>query len=101
MITADFCIVPMGIESSDIGEYVAEAVKIIKDSGLKYELTAMGTQIEANNLEELYTVIINAQEAIFKMGSGRVYSILKIDDRRDKEDRTLSNKIKSVERLID
>ena len=30
MITADFCILPMGIESSEIGEYVAEAVEVIK-----------------------------------------------------------------------
>ena len=29
MITADFCILPMGIESSEIGEYVAEAVEVI------------------------------------------------------------------------
>ncbi len=28
MITADFCILPMGIESSEIGEYVAEAVEV-------------------------------------------------------------------------
>ena len=38
MITADFCILPMGIESSEIGEYVAEAVEVIKASGIKQYL---------------------------------------------------------------
>ena len=37
MITADFCILPMGIESSEIGEYVAEAVEVI-DATVKTEL---------------------------------------------------------------
>lgn len=100
MITADFCILPMGIEGSEIGKYVSRAVKVIEESGLNYELTAMGTQIEANNLKELYETIATAQEAIFKMGPGRVYSVLKIDDRRDKENRTLSEKIKTVENQL-
>ena len=71
MITADFCILPMGIESSEIGEYVAEAVEVI------------------------------TQEAIFKMGPGRVYSVLKVDDRRDRENRTLDAKVKTVEDLME
>ena len=101
MITADFCILPMGIESSEIGEYVAEAVEVIKASGIKYELTAMGTQMETESLEELYKVVQDTQEAIFKMGPGRVYSVLKVDDRRDRENRTLDAKVKTVEDLME
>ena len=100
MITADFCILPMGIESSEIGEYVAEAVEVIKASGIK-ELTAMGTQMETESLEELYKVVQDTQEAIFKMGPGRVYSVLKVDDRRDRENRTLDAKVKTVEDLME
>ena len=96
MITADLCIIPMGIEESSVGDYVAEAVKIIERSHLKYQLTAMGTQIEANDLKSLYEVCAEVQESIFEMGVGRVYTVLKIDDRRDKENRTLDEKIKSV-----
>ncbi len=73
MITADFCILPMGIESSEMGEYVAEAVEVIKASGIKYELTAMGTQMETESLE----------------------------DRRDRENRTLDAKVKTVEDLME
>ena len=34
------------------------------------------------------------------MGVPRVYTILKIDDRRDKENRTLEEKVKSVEKRM-
>ena len=100
MITADLCIIPMGIEESGVGEYVAKADQIIEESGLNYQINAMGTQIEADNLKELYDVCGEVQEAIFEMGINRVYTILKIDDRRDKENRTLDEKIKSVENRL-
>ena len=100
MITADLCIIPMGIEESSVGDYIAEAVKIIEKSGLNYQITAMGTQIESNDLKQLYEVCAEVQESIFEMGVGRVYTVLKIDDRRDKENRTLDEKVKSVKTKI-
>ncbi|MGL6299021.1 MAG: MTH1187 family thiamine-binding protein [Methanobacteriaceae archaeon] len=72
----------------------------MKESGLNYELTGMGTQIEAENLEELYSVIAKAQEAVFETGIGRVYTVIKIDDRRDKKTRGLKDKIKTVNEII-
>ncbi len=101
MITADFGIVPIGSKGTDLGEYVSVAVQAIKNSGLKYELTGMGTQIESKNLDELYDAIKVAQEAIFKIGANRVYTVIKIDDRRDKDDRGLKAKVATVNDMID
>ena len=101
MITADFAILPVGIQSTELKEYVTMAVQVIKDSGLKYQLTAMGTQIEADSYEELYSAIGKAQEALFEMGLGRVYTVIKIDDRRDKQNRTLQAKIDTVNELLE
>ena len=42
MITADFCILPMGIESSEIGEYVAEAVEVIQGFWNKIRINRNG-----------------------------------------------------------
>jgi uncharacterized protein (TIGR00106 family) len=100
MITCDFAILPIGTETAGCGDYVAAAVQSIKDSGLNYQLTGMGTQIEADNLEELYSAIANAQEAIFKLGIGRVYTVIKVDDRRDLENRTLDAKVETVEEML-
>ena len=57
---------------------------------------SMGTQIETEDLKKLYEVCGEVQESIFEMGVPRVYTVLKIDDRRDKENRTLEEKVKSV-----
>jgi uncharacterized protein (TIGR00106 family) len=101
MITADFGIVPIGTDETDLGKYISVAVKAIKASRLNYELTGMGTQIEAENLNDLYKAIESAQEAVFAIGANRVFTALKIDDRRDKKDRGLKDKITTVDEMLD
>ena len=101
MITADFAILPVGCDSTECKDYVTAAVQVIKDSGLNYQLTGMGTQIEAETLKELYGAIAKAQEAVFEVGVGRVYTVIKVDDRRDIENRTLDAKIETVEKMLD
>ena len=101
MITADFAILPGGIDNTECKEFVTKAVQAIKDSGLNYQLTGMGTQIEADNYKELYTAIAKAQEAVFTAGTGRVYTVIKVDDRRDVENRTLNAKIKTVNDMLE
>ena len=100
MITCDFAILPVVTKTTVCKDYVTAAVQSIKDSGLSYQLTGMGTQIEADNLEELYAAIAKAQEAIFELGIGRVYTVIKIDDRRDMENRTLDAKVDTVNEML-
>ena len=100
MITCDFAILPVGCETTECKDYVTAAVQVIKDSGLNYQLTGMGTQIEADNLEELYSAIAKAQEAVFNVGVGRVYTVIKVDDRRDLENRTLDAKVDTVKKML-
>ena len=101
MITCDFAILPVGGDSTGCKDHVAAAVQVVKDSGLDWQLTGMGTQIEAENLKELYEVITKAQEAVFEIGAGRVYTVIKVDDRRDIEKRTLDKKIETVKKMLD
>ena len=101
MITCDFAILPVGCDSTECKDYVTAAVQVVKDSGLNCQLTGMGTQIEAENLKDLYDVIAKAQEAVFEVGVGRVYTVIKVDDRRDMENRTLEAKIKTVNDMLE
>ena len=101
MITCDFAILPVGCDTTECKDYVTAAVQIVKDSGLNYQLTGMGTQIESEKLKELYEVIAKAHEAVFDVGVGRVYTVIKVDDRRDMENRTLDAKIKTVNDMLD
>jgi uncharacterized protein (TIGR00106 family) len=96
MIIADLSIVPVGSENTNLGKYIKEAIKVIEKSGLKYKVTSMGTEIESQKLNEIYSVIESAQEAIFNCGIDRVYTTIKIDDRRDKKDRGMEDKVNSV-----
>ena len=96
MITCDFCIIPIGSEDCNCKDYVSAAVQVIKDSGLNYELTGMGTQIEAEDYDELYPVIRDAEYTVFELGVNRVYSVIKIDDRRDLDSKNLKGKVDSV-----
>ena len=52
-------------------------------------------------MKELYDIIAKAQEAVFEVGVGRVYTVIKIDDRRDVKNRTLNKKIETVEKMLD
>lgn len=95
MITAEITIIPLGTCSTSLSSYVAAAVGVFEKRGMKYEISGMGTLVEAENLDELFEAIKSAHEAVLKEGSERVYTTVKIDDRRDAE-RGLADKVASV-----
>jgi uncharacterized protein (TIGR00106 family) len=76
-------------------EFVARVLDIVDKSGLNYQLTPMGTIIEAPTVKEALDVINQAYLELQK-DCGRIYSTIKIDYRDGKDDR-LNQKTKSVE----
>ncbi|NYB51446.1 MAG: MTH1187 family thiamine-binding protein [Methanobacteriaceae archaeon] len=99
MISAELTIIPIGTPSSSLSKYVAAAVAALDETGIKYQLSGMGTLLEAENPEELFDAIKIAHEAVFKEGMDRVVTSVKIDDRRD-QDRTMEDKVRSVEEKL-
>lgn len=87
-------IVPIGVPHTSLSEYVADALKVLKKSGLKFELTSMGTIVEGD-LDEILGIIREMHETPFKKGIMRVVTTIKIDDRRDKP-ATPEGKVESV-----
>ena len=94
MIVAEVTIIPIGTGSS-ASRYVAEALRALEGLGLRYQLTPMSTVFEAEDLEEVFRAVKVMHEAVIRAGAPRVETILKIDDRRDKEI-DMEYKIKSV-----
>ena len=95
-VVANFSIVPMGQKSTSIGSYVAAAITAINEiEGVKYEVTPMGTVIEADSLDTLFEAVKATHEAFVNKGILRVESTLPIDDRRDKP-RTMKDKVDSA-----
>ena len=96
---AEFAIVPIGVGVS-LSPYVAECEKIIRASGLKYELHANGTNIEGE-WDEVAAVIRACHERLHDMGAPRIYTVAKFATRTDRE-QNMEDKVPSVlEKLRD
>jgi len=94
MVIVEFSVVPMGIDHG-FSRYVAKVVKLLEEKGVKYQLTPMGTVIETERLGEALKIIEEAHEIMFREGFNRVYTVVKIDDRRD-VNRGMEDKVNSV-----
>ena len=91
-------ITPLGTGTPSVSRYVAGVERILRESGLKSQLTAMGTIIEGD-LDEILKVVRRMHEHPFTQGALRVSTLVKIDDRRDKE-HTIEGKMRSVEEKL-
>jgi uncharacterized protein (TIGR00106 family) len=83
MAVAEISVVPVGTANASISNYVVDALRIVKASGLKYELSSMGTNVEGD-VASILALVGRVHDACFKAGAVRVLTTLKIDDRKDK-----------------
>ncbi len=83
IVTAQLEIVALGTGSTSMSPHISEAVKAIQKSGIKYQLTPMGTVLEAPSLEDIFRATRSVHEALVKKGVNRVVTHITIDDRRD------------------
>ncbi|MBN1161402.1 MAG: MTH1187 family thiamine-binding protein [Dehalococcoidales bacterium] len=99
MAIIDISVVPVGTGKPSVSDYVAGAVRILKNEpGLKYELTAMNTIIEGD-LDKLLSLAQRMHNSAFDAGAKRVVTTLRIDERRDKP-LTMEGKIKAVKNKL-
>jgi len=99
-VHAEISIVPIGRRDTSMSKEVAAAFDAIhKIKNIKANLTALGTQIEAKNLDSALQAVEAAHEAAKAAGAKRVISTVRIDERLDKP-QTLQDKVKSVKRKL-
>ena len=79
MMIVAFSVAPAGGASDSVSAAVAEAVRVVADSGLPYELNAMFTLIEGD-WDEVMDVVRRAVEAAGR-GAPRTSLVLKADIR--------------------
>ena len=84
-------------EGASVSKQVSKVIDAIDKSGVSYQLTPMGTVIEASSMKEALGIIELAYEQLD--GCERVYSSLKFDIRKNCENR-LKTKIESVEKVL-
>jgi uncharacterized protein (TIGR00106 family) len=99
MATADRTVISLGRADTSASEYIAAIQrKLAQQDRVRYALHAMGTSLEGETADIL--AIVGELHAVpFELGIPRVYTVLKLDERRDKP-QTLEDKVASVQRLL-
>ncbi|GAA1406533.1 MTH1187 family thiamine-binding protein [Catellatospora coxensis] len=92
-----FSVSPVGA-GEDVGALVAEAVRVVRASGLPNHTDAMFTTVEGESWDEVMAVVKAATEAV-KAKSPRVGVVLKLDW-RDGVSGALHAKVATVERHL-
>ncbi|KAI5848409.1 hypothetical protein BZA05DRAFT_404030 [Tricharina praecox] len=95
---ADFCLIPMGINSASVSPYIAQVQTLLKESGLQYSMHANGTTVEGS-WEEVFKVIGQAHGMLHDQGIVRVHTDIRVGSRTDKHE-TAKSKVASVERIL-
>jgi uncharacterized protein (TIGR00106 family) len=98
--TAELTVIGLGRSDPSAGEYIAEIQRrLAAQDRVGYRLQAMGTELEGST-EDILAVVAELHRVPFELGLPRVYTVLKLDERRDKQ-QTLDNKVRSVEERLE
>ena len=99
MATADLTVIALGRPDASASRYIAEIQRrLAAQDRVRYAMHAMGTSLEGATADIL-AVVGELHAVPFELGVPRVYTVLKLDERRDKE-QTLDDKVASVQRLL-
>jgi uncharacterized protein (TIGR00106 family) len=100
MATADLTVIGLGRSDPSAGAYIAEIQRrLAAQHRVGYRLHAMGTSLEGRT-EDILAVVGELHAVPFELGLPRVYTVLKLDERRDKQ-QSLDDKVESVERRLE
>jgi uncharacterized protein (TIGR00106 family) len=101
MATADLTVIALGRPDASAGEYVAEIQRrLAAQDRVGYRMHAMGTSLEGST-EDILAVVAELHAVPFEQGIPRVYTVLKLDERRDRPGQTLDDKVESVRRRLE
>jgi len=93
----DIAVIPLDSKDGSLSGFVAGLQELLARSGCSYRLHDMGTTVEGP-AALLFGLAQKLHEYSFSKGGRRVYTVIKIDDRRDRAvrlgEKTASVKVK-------
>lgn len=92
-VLMEFAIFPTD-KGESVSKYVSKVIKMIDKSGIKYQLTPMGTVIETRKLKDALKILDKSYK-VLKPYSNRVYATVKFDIRKRRKN-GMKSKIKSI-----
>ncbi|MGV0633473.1 MTH1187 family thiamine-binding protein [Mycolicibacillus trivialis] len=93
-VVVAFSVTPLGVGES-VGELVAEAVRVVRESGLPNRTDAMFTVLEGDSWDQVMAVVQRAVAAV-AAHAPRVSTVIKVDWRDGSTD-ALTHKVESIE----
>ncbi len=90
----EFSVFPVG-EGASVSAQVAAVVALVRDSGIPYRLTPMGTIIETDTVGHALDLVGRCCDLLVGQGCGRVYCTTKLDIRPGENPR-MSAKVDAV-----
>ena len=100
MSTADLTVLALGRQELSASDYIAEIQRRLrKQERVRFQMHAMGTSLEGTT-EDILAMVGELHSVPFEQGVQRVYTVLKLDERRDRPGQTLDDKVRSVEDLL-
>jgi uncharacterized protein (TIGR00106 family) len=98
--TADLTVIALGRADASASEYIAEIQRRLRaQDRVRFHMHAMGTSLEGSTADIL-AVVGELHAVPFEMDVPRVYTVLKLDERRDRPDQTLDDKVRAVEQRL-
>ena len=95
--TADLSVLALGRPEVSASEYIVEIQRRLqRQQRVNFRVHAMGTSLEGTT-EDILGVVAELHAVPFEQGVPRVYTILKLDERRDRPQQTLDEKVRAVE----
>lgn len=96
-VIADLTVVPIGVGVS-LSKYVAACEKVLGETELETRLHAYGTNIEGE-WDAVLSAVKRCHEVVHEMGAPRVFTVLKLGTRTDR-DQKMGDKVRSVEEKL-
>ncbi len=94
---AEFSVTPVGA-GAHLSKQIAKAIRVVKESGLDYQLTALGTLLEGERgavlrvIEKAHQVLLEANE--------RVYTRIVLDEFREETPGRIRSKVTKIEKEL-
>jgi uncharacterized protein (TIGR00106 family) len=94
LVVAELSVVPVGTGKTGLSDYIAAALREVKQAGVKYQLCPTCTVFEAD-LDTALKIAKAAHQAVIDSGAKRVITTLRIDERLNTQ-RTMEERVRRV-----
>jgi uncharacterized protein (TIGR00106 family) len=90
----------MATRTTSASFYIAKAIESIKKiENLRYEINAMGTILESDDMDTINKATKEMIETVHNLGINRAEIIIKIDSRKDKQVR-MEEKVEAIKKQM-